>query len=584
LTINDNAPGSPHLVPVSGKGVTPVPVFSPTTLAFVPQIVGTSSAPQSITMTNAGTTPIPGITSSTGFPQTNNCGISLPVSASCTITVSFAPVVGGLNQGSISVTGSTTVASLTGSGIPTLTGLSPARVTAGSSNFTLGLTGSGFTSTALVRINGTTRPSIPIDLHNLNVAITSSDVANVGSLNVSVVIPGPGGQESGALPLTITNSPIPLIGNISPARVIVGYQMPLKLIVNGSFFTSNSKVWINGAERPTTFVSPNQLTAVLPASDFIASGLPAITVVDPAATVPANTATLAVFRYGDLTFNDIVNVQDLLSLANFLAGNNTPADPAPGDLNLDGKTNVSDLSILANFLAGNIQLPAIPQHAVLFNAGATVSLSPPMFAGQTVGTMSDPLPVKLTNGESTPLSISISTAGDYSQTNDCGISLPASQSCTISVTFTPTTAGPSSGTLTVQDGALGPQTVNLSGTGIGSAAAPTAALSSSLGITDGPVTLAFSSQTVGTNSALQRLRLINNSPTALSISGINIAPSGEFTESDNCGTSLAAGTSCNINVTFSPAVSGTRTATLTVTDNASNSPQTATLTGTGGPP
>ena len=212
-----------------------------------------------------------------------------------------------------------------------------------------------------------------------------------------------------------------------------------------------------------------------------------------------------------------------------------------------------------------------------------MNLSPPTFAGQTVGTISDPLPVKLTNGESTPLSISISTAGDYSQTNDCGSSLPAFQSCTINVTFTPTTAGPSSGTLTVQDGALGPQTANLSGTGMGSAAAPTAALSSSLGITDGPVTLTFPGQTMGTNSALQRIRLINTGATALSISGINIAPSGEFTESDNCGTSLAAGTSCNINVTFSPAASGTRTATLTVTDNASNSPQTATLTGTGAP-
>jgi hypothetical protein len=585
LIITDNAPGSPHMVSLSGKGVAPVPVFSAPTLAFAPQTVGTVSAPQSVTLTNAGTTPITGISAGSGFPQTNNCGTSLPAGASCTVTVSFAPVSGGLNLGSIAVAGSTTFVNLTGSGIPTLTGLTPARVTAGSDNFTLGLTGNGFTRTALVRVNGITRPSLPVDLQHLNVVITSSDVANIGSLNVSVVIPGTVVQESGTLPLTITSSPIPLIGNIVPARVVVGYQSPLKLIVNGSFFTTDSMVQINGATRPTTFISPNQLTAVLPASDFIASALPSITVINPAASVPANAATLAVFRYGDLTFDNIVTIVDLTSLANFLAGNSTLADPAPGDLNLDGATNVQDLVTLANFLAGNIHiLPVMgDQTAFLFNAGATLRLSPPIFAGQAVGTASEPLTLQLTNGGPTSLSISglsISPVGEFVQTNDCVV-LAANTSCSINITFSPTMARTRSAVLTVLDSAgNSPQTATLSGTGIGSAAAPTATLTNSLGI-DGLVTLTFSGQTMGTDSAARPLTLTNNGPTALSISGINIVPSGEFAESDNCGTSLPANASCTINVSFSPAASGTRTATLTVTDNASNSPQTANLIGTG---
>ncbi|PYV35157.1 MAG: hypothetical protein DMG22_03325, partial [Acidobacteria bacterium] len=50
---------------------------------------------------------------------------------------------------------------------------------------------------------------------------------------------------------------------------------------------------------------------------------------------------------------------------------------------------------------------------------------------------------------------------------------------------------------------------------------------------------------------------------------------------NNCGASVAVGANCTINVTFTPAATGTRSGTLTVTDNATNSPQTASLTGTG---
>jgi hypothetical protein len=590
--------------------VTLVPVpkvsVSPAALDFGGQLIGTTSAAGTIVLSNTGSLPvvINSITPAGDFGRSHNCPPSLAVNTSCNISITFTPTATGPRTGTLIITDnafhSPQTATLSGTGlplVPVLTGITPSTVTTGSSDFTLIATGSSFASNAVVQVNSSARSTRFVNPFQLQATIFASDLTGSQPLNITVLNPAPSGAVSTALPLTLTSTPIPLISNLTPPRVIECDPAlsttpcpSFKLIVNGSFFLSGARVQIDGSSYAATFISPNQLTATILPADLTRSRFASIQVVNPTGGFSANDAPLAVFRYGDLTFDNMVNASDLNSLANFLAGNNTPADPAPGDVLLDGKINVTDLNILANFLAGNIPaLPIIPdQTAILFNAGAPVNLSPPTFAGQMVGTTSEPLSLKLKNGGPTPLSISSvridPPTGEFIQTNDCGLSLAANASCTINVTFSPAAAGTPMATLIVTDNAgNSPQTANLSGTGIGSAAAPTAALSSSLGITDGPVTLTFPIQTMGTNSALQRLRLINNSPTALSISGINIAPSGEFTESDNCGTSLAAGTSCNINVTFSPAASGTRTATLTVTDNASNSPQTANLTGTGGP-
>lgn len=103
------------------------------------------------------------------------------------------------------------------------------------------------------------------------------------------------------------------------------------------------------------------------------------------------------------------------------------------------------------------------------------------------------------------------------------------------------------------------------------APAPTATIS--------PGSLTFASQTVGSTSATQTVTLTNSGAAALAIS--SISASGDFAESQSCGTSLAAETDCTISVTFTPTASGSRTGTLTISDNASGSPQTAALSGTG---
>jgi len=96
--------------------------------------------------------------------------------------------------------------------------------------------------------------------------------------------------------------------------------------------------------------------------------------------------------------------------------------------------------------------------------------------------------------------------------------------------------------------------------------------------------LSFSNQAVGTTSAGQTLTLSNAGKAVLTITSIAITGTnaGDFAQTNTCGSSVAAGAHCTIAVMFTPSAAGTRTATLSISDNASGSPQTAQLSGTGG--
>ena len=98
-----------------------------------------------------------------------------------------------------------------------------------------------------------------------------------------------------------------------------------------------------------------------------------------------------------------------------------------------------------------------------------------------------------------------------------------------------------------------------------------------------PTSLSFGSWVVGTKSTAQSVTLTNNQNSTLNISSIGFTGTnpGDFTQTNTCGSALAAQATCTISVVFAPTASGTRTATLNVTDDAANSPQTAAVSGTG---
>ena len=231
-----------------------------------------------------------------------------------------------------------------------------------------------------------------------------------------------------------------------------------------------------------------------------------------------------------------------------------------------------------------------PQRVSLSGTGtaAVVSLSPTSlaFGSQAVGKTSTVHTVTLSNTgnaalSSTSLALTGTNASDFAQTNTCGSSVAAGAHCTISVTFKPSASGSRTASVRITDNASGsPQTVSLSGTGTQTAAAAAAAAAV---VSLSPTSLAFGSQPVGTPSTAQTLTLSNTGNAALSITSLALTGSNasDFAQTNTCGSSVAGGANCTISVRFTPAASGTRSAAVTLTDNATGSPQKVSLSGTG---
>lgn len=219
------------------------------------------------------------------------------------------------------------------------------------------------------------------------------------------------------------------------------------------------------------------------------------------------------------------------------------------------------------------------QTVALSGTGAappTDTLSPASltFSGTIIGQLSAPQTVTLTNSGGEPLTgIAATVSGPFQVSSNCGTQLAANASCAISVVYAPSTAGTQTGTLTVAD-ALKTQTVALTGTGL---LPPVIAMS--------PTSLSFSSQPVGTASAPLTLTVSNTGGAPMANVGFQITglSTGSFaTGSTTCGATLANGSSCTVQVIFSPATAGGNAATLTATSSTLGvKPVSIALSGTG---
>ncbi len=99
------------------------------------------------------------------------------------------------------------------------------------------------------------------------------------------------------------------------------------------------------------------------------------------------------------------------------------------------------------------------------------------------------------------------------------------------------------------------------------------------GLSGSPGSLSFAARQVGTTSPAQAVTITNRATTAAPIGSVTVT--GDYAQTNNCGSSLAAGATCTVNVTFRPTATGTRTGTLTVAGNDPNSPLTVGLSGSG---
>ena len=236
-----------------------------------------------------------------------------------------------------------------------------------------------------------------------------------------------------------------------------------------------------------------------------------------------------------------------------------------------GEMIFDDITTGAGFLSnGLISQPSGIAVVPLPNPVPAVRLSAISltFAPQNTGTTSPPQNIVLTNFGSAPLDLVITGSTDFLVGGNCPAALPGGSYCTISVSYAPSITGPETGVVTLTDNAFsGVQTILLNGTGT----APVASIA--------PVALNFQPQLLSTSSSSQAVVLTNSGTGPLTFSGAGISTTGDFAQTNNCGSALAFGTSCQINVTYTPTVIGAENGSLSVV---SNGPTLAVaLTGTG---
>ncbi len=563
LTILDdsnNVAGNTQSVSLAGTGAGAGVTLSPPSLTFGSQSEGVVSPPQSVTLTNAGNASLTFTSISvTGadasdFAQTNTCGSSVAASGSCTISVTFKPSLVGTETATVAIadsaTGSPQTVALTGSGLSGEVSLSPSSMTFPSQN--VGTT----SSTQSITLSNTGNSSFAIN----SISITGANAGDFSETNTC----GSSLVQSTSCTIAVKFSPAALgirTASVSIADNASGSPQTVSLAGTGSAplagVTATSLTFSSQNSGTTstaqTFTLNNTGNAALTISSFAFAGA------DPGDFSETNTCGGSVAASASCTIS-------------------VTFTPAAGG-NRTATLNITDNS---NNVAGSQQTVSLTGTGSAPLAGVTAtSLT---FNSQNLGTTSAAQTFTLNNTGNAALTISsIALAGadpaDFAATNTCGGSVAASASCTISVTFTPAAAGSRAATLNITDNsnnvAGSQQSVSLVGTGTSA----TVSLSASA--------LSFGSQTVGTTSAAQGVNLTNGGSGALTISNIQVTGTdpGDFgMPSNTCGSSLAANASCTVNVTFTPAASGSRTATLTFADSATNSPQSVTLTGTGAVP
>jgi hypothetical protein len=657
LNIADTTPGSPHHVTLTGTGTSgPIvaPLFAP---LFSAQAVGTTSAAQTVTVQNVGssTLHVSGVTVSGDYIISNGCTSGVAPNNTCQISVSFKPTAPGTRTGTLTITDdafdSPQSVPLSGSGTNgtspilqvTPNGGAPGNSVFGNTSiglsnlggFNVNNIGSGTLSLSSAvasgdfsaSMNGSACSSISSSFSACSINVTfTPTAAGVRNSTLTITSNAPGSPQS--FPLTGTGVLAP-VASISPPSVSFGDQdisttsTPRAVTVTN---TGGSSLAVSSIHTTAGFLQSSNcgtvaagahctiMVSYAPTVNGSSSGT--LTINDnavgrsqsiglygngisgtPAASLYPNSLTFATQTVGTTSPSQAITLSSsgsaALSIAGIVAGgsfaqtNNCPASLAAGTT---CTINVSFKPTTSTTITGALKVTdngvSSPQEIPISGTGtgtaATLSISPSQltFANQNVGTTSAAQTATVTNtGQVTINFTSITVSGndpnDFAQTNTCGSSLAVGAHCTISATFTPTTTGNRIAGVFLTDNASGsPQSLVLSGTGV-SSGTPVVSLT--------PTSLTFSTQAIGTASTAKMVAVKNTGTASLSISAISITGTnaGDFTQTHTCGSSLAAGASCSVSITFKPTASGSRTASLSISDNASGSPQKVSISGTG---
>jgi hypothetical protein len=524
---------------------------TPTLLTFASQAYGSSSSVQTVTLQNTGSIALtPTFNSMSGdFSMTGNCqGATVAPGGGCTIQVTFAPTQLGSRTGLLTIS---------------------ANIASG--QLTVSLSGTGASSGAI-------------------------------SLTPAAISFGSWEQGSTSTPLQVT------VANSTSSAV------PFTSSITGPFSISSNSC---GSSLPAAASGSCQLELTFtPTQSGAASGTLTFTDADGTQTVqlsgtglaaPTDTLSATSLAFPNTIVNQLSAVQtvmltnsggvNLTSIAVSVSGafqmtNGCGAILAP---NANCTVSVQFYPTAAGYQTGTltIQDELLKQTVALSGTGIappvfSVNPSSLTFAGQQVSVASAPQTLTVTNTGGAPLNISGfqmsgSSAASFScgatvcSATTCGTTLSnvvGQNSCTVQVTFTPSTAGGNTAALVISSSNAAPNTVSVPLSGTGQAPA---------GLSVNPAQLAFPVVSPGQSSPSQAVTITNTGGSAAN--SLTLAPTLPFSLVQNaCPASLAAGASCSTGVVFSPSLNGPYAGTLTVASPSLAASASVPLSGTGGAP
>jgi hypothetical protein len=554
LSIGFNASNSPITVALSATGV-PISLVSPASINFGDVAIGAASAVQTVTVQNTlsttltlGSLSLPAGSPFAVLPSSTCLGASLAPGASCTVNLTVTPSTTGGLYAALSINDNAPTSPQTVQLFAN--GIIPAQLSQSSLAF------------GSIPIN-VTSPAQTITLSN-----NQASPLAISSVNVT-----------GPFALVASASTCPLPSGSLPGGAGCVYTLTFDPTATGSA-TGQISVSDNAANTPqtaslsgtgtlATAVSPSSLVfgtvvigATSPTQSFTLSNLQLVPLNISSIAVPAPYVLVP----GSTTCSSTIPLAAHSSCTVGVALSPTMSGPVPASV-----VSITDDAVTS------------PQNVTLTGAGIpAVTLTPnPLNFGVVTPGVASTLTATLTNNQTVPLSISSAAASGsgYSiSSTTCGSTLGSGLSCNYVVSFTAPSAGSFSGSLNISDNASSsPQSIVLS------------ANAGSTSVSLSPSTLTFAAQLEGVLSPGQGVTLTNLQSVPLTIASMTLtgANPGDFSVGTSCPTTPAmvpASGACSITVYFKPTAPGTRTATLNVNDNASGSPQTVSLTGSGSTP
>lgn len=544
VTLVDNANDSPQTITLSGKGVSPNATLLPGLVDFGNQTIGRSSIAQEVILYNSGTSALTIqeiSTSSALYTQTNSCDETLDAKQSCTILVTFTPIETGASSATLTVASddpsSPAKAFLFGNGItgPDLDiapplfdfGKTPVGETSEQKDFTLKNTGEGDLDLDAITVNSdfAQENDCPASLAEEETCVVeatfSPETAGNFFGNLTIVDNAEGSPHKAHLMGYGTNADVTLL----PAGIDFGQQtvgrssLPhdVRLLNSGNEAISIESI----ASSSALFAQTNDCGATLAPAAFCT-----ITITFTPTSTDDVTAEITIV---DSAAGSPHNV-DLMG---------SGIDPVYPDLDI------------------------APKH---WDFGQTL-----------VGETSEAKAFTVKNTGVVDVVIAgIDANSEFAQVNDCPETLASDETCTITGTFVPQAAGEFTGHITVIDNTASRyQSVVVQGT---------ASHSGSIDVSFSASVLDFGDVLIFSSSDSQSVIMTNAGSNDVTVGAVTIAENeaSEFNMTTNCANrSLDVGASCLIDVLFAPLSAGAKTANILIYDDAHDSPQAISLTGTG---